>query len=315
MEVKHKHVVDLTDRQTTVIMDAVQGDNGRILELEMLSAGEKWLLPEALAVKIRYQKPDGTGGIYDTLPDGTSAWSGEGNVLTVVLAPEVCTAAGRVLLQIHLMQGQHQLTTFAMGLRVQPEVEAPQISGDYTNLSAWLETTGKKVLTEEDTAKIEQLSETTAAFAETAAQVDATIEDMRQQAKNGEFDGKSAYEVAVEKGYTGTEEQWLASLVGPRGEKGDKGDVGGIDTQFIATYGVTTNEEIEAAYQAGKQVLCYDTSNKIYLLLSHRGSVAAHDFVAFTSTGSVIRDRCLRGTWTSTVLGLVTSGGGTLTGA
>ncbi len=144
MEVKHKHVVDLTDRQTTVTMDAVQGDNGRILELEMLSAGEKWPLPEDLVVKIRYQKPDGTGGIYDTLPDGTAAWSGEGNVLTVALAPEVCTAAGRVLLQIHLMQGQTQLTTFAMGLRVQPEVEAPQISGDYTNLSAWLETTGKK---------------------------------------------------------------------------------------------------------------------------------------------------------------------------
>ena len=33
-------------------------------------------------------------------------------------------------------------------------------------------------------------------------------------------DGKSAYEIAVENGYSGTEEQWLASL------KGDKGDPG-----------------------------------------------------------------------------------------
>ena len=47
--------------------------------------------------------------------------------------------------------------------------------------------------------------------------------------------GKSAYEVAVDEGYTGTEEEWLASLVGPQGpqgiqgiqgEKGDKGDTG-----------------------------------------------------------------------------------------
>ena len=39
-------------------------------------------------------------------------------------------------------------------------------------------------------------------------------------------DGKSAYEIAVEHGYVGTEEQWLASLKGIKGDKGDKGDHG-----------------------------------------------------------------------------------------
>ena len=34
-------------------------------------------------------------------------------------------------------------------------------------------------------------------------------------------EGKSAYEVAVEEGYTGTEEEWLASLKGPVGETPD----------------------------------------------------------------------------------------------
>ena len=58
--------------------------------------------------------------------------------------------------------------------------------------------------------------------------------------KNG-ADGKSAYELAVENGYTGTLEQWLASLIGANGAagqngadgkdglngaKGDKGDTG-----------------------------------------------------------------------------------------
>lgn len=44
--------------------------------------------------------------------------------------------------------------------------------------------------------------------------------------------GKSAYEVAVDEGYTGTESEWLASLVGPQGptgatgEQGPKGDTG-----------------------------------------------------------------------------------------
>jgi len=33
-------------------------------------------------------------------------------------------------------------------------------------------------------------------------------------------DGKSAYEIAVEKGYTSTKEEWLASLVGAKGDNG-----------------------------------------------------------------------------------------------
>jgi len=38
--------------------------------------------------------------------------------------------------------------------------------------------------------------------------------------------GLSAYEVAVANGYSGTEAQWLTSIVGPKGEKGDTGATG-----------------------------------------------------------------------------------------
>lgn len=38
--------------------------------------------------------------------------------------------------------------------------------------------------------------------------------------------GKSAYEVAVENGYSGTETEWLASLVGPQGQRGATGPQG-----------------------------------------------------------------------------------------
>jgi len=38
--------------------------------------------------------------------------------------------------------------------------------------------------------------------------------------------GPSAYDVAVVEGFTGTEEEWLASLVGPQGEVGEQGPVG-----------------------------------------------------------------------------------------
>lgn len=36
-------------------------------------------------------------------------------------------------------------------------------------------------------------------------------------------DGKSAYDLAVEKGFDGTEEEWLASLKGIAGEQGETG--------------------------------------------------------------------------------------------
>lgn len=36
-------------------------------------------------------------------------------------------------------------------------------------------------------------------------------------------DGKSAYEIAVDNGFVGTEQQWLDSLVGPQGEQGPQG--------------------------------------------------------------------------------------------
>lgn len=36
--------------------------------------------------------------------------------------------------------------------------------------------------------------------------------------------GKSAYEVAVDEGFSGTESEWLASLKGDKGDKGDPGE-------------------------------------------------------------------------------------------
>ena len=39
-------------------------------------------------------------------------------------------------------------------------------------------------------------------------------------------DGASAYEVAIQNGFVGTEAQWLASLVGPQGAQGPQGETG-----------------------------------------------------------------------------------------
>lgn len=54
-------------------------------------------------------------------------------------------------------------------------------------------------------------------------------QSVREDADAGLFngrDGKSAYEIAKDTGYVGTETQWIASLKGEPGEKGDKGEKG-----------------------------------------------------------------------------------------
>lgn len=54
-----------------------------------------------------------------------------------------------------------------------------------------------------------------------------TVTNVAQRGLKGETgdDGLSAYQVALENGFSGTEAEWLESLVGPPGENGEVGDV------------------------------------------------------------------------------------------
>ena len=61
--------------------------------------------------------------------------------------------------------------------------------------------------------------------------------------------GKSAYEIAVSKGFSGTEEQWLESLIGKTGDSpyiGTNGNwfVGAVDTGVRAS-GITSYNDLE----------------------------------------------------------------------
>ena len=47
--------------------------------------------------------------------------------------------------------------------------------------------------------------------------------------------GKSAYEIAVDHGFKGTEAEWLESLRGEKGDKGDKGDAGKNGADVVVT--------------------------------------------------------------------------------
>ena len=63
-------------------------------------------------------------------------------------------------------------------------------------------------------------------FSEADRDIPVTCSDIQTIRGRDGDDGKSAYEIAVENGFDGSEEEWLASLVGPQGDTGEQGPAG-----------------------------------------------------------------------------------------
>ena len=139
MIITHNIRTDLVRKHSPAIVDVVQGDNSRILNVEILSDGTPWVIPQDANLLIRYVKPDGTGGTYDTLEDGNCAWSVEENRVSIGIPAILCAISGAVTMQITFTLAGNQLSTFGIILRVVGEITAEKQSGDYTNLAQWME--------------------------------------------------------------------------------------------------------------------------------------------------------------------------------
>lgn len=129
--------MNLNYRQIPIVMDVMQGDSGRAIEIHFLAGDIPWEIPEDADVIIQYQCEDGSGGAYDTLPDGQPAYERTDGALTVQLIPQLCAVAGHTKLQITLISNGVQITTFSMDIRVSPQVNTKISGGDYTNLAQW----------------------------------------------------------------------------------------------------------------------------------------------------------------------------------
>lgn len=129
--------MNLHYRGNPIVMDALQGDSGRALVIHFLAGETPWSIPENTHILVQYCCQDGTGGIYDSLPDDTSAYVIDGDTLTVFLASAVCAVAGETKLQVTLLNDGVQLSSFPVVIQVTPQVNAQAESGEYTNLMQW----------------------------------------------------------------------------------------------------------------------------------------------------------------------------------
>lgn len=128
--------VDMLDPGAPQIIHAVQDDsNSRKIAFSIYAGGVQWAVPDGTLVTVRYKKPDGAAGFYDTLPDGnTPAATIYGNVVTVDLVPQAFTVRGNVPVQIKLYDSSGtSIATFAVVMHVSANVvsDAEIVSSDY----------------------------------------------------------------------------------------------------------------------------------------------------------------------------------------
>lgn len=80
-------------------------------------------------------------------------------------------------------------------------------------------------------------------------------------------DGKSAYEIARENGFTGTKEEWLLSLKGEKGDKGENGLNGRDGQQGLQGVGI---KNIQLAENGGLRITL--TNNQVFETASVKGA-------------------------------------------
>ena len=136
MYVTHNLRLDLTRPELTERIALVQDDRySRNLSIRLFENGRPFCPDSSCTLLIRYQKPDGIGGAYDALPDGTPGWDICENRLTVRLAPQVCTVPGITVLTVTLLRGSSALTVFAVELDVRPLPVGRMESREYVSIA------------------------------------------------------------------------------------------------------------------------------------------------------------------------------------
>lgn len=130
--------MNLSYRDVPIVMDVSQGDSARALSVRFMQGETPWEIPDDAKIFVQFQCADGTGGTFDSLPDNTPAYSVNGEVLTVYLAPQVCAVAGCTKVQVTLLSGGAQISTFPVEVRVTQQVDSGVAGGEYTNLHQWL---------------------------------------------------------------------------------------------------------------------------------------------------------------------------------
>lgn len=119
----------------------VQGDsNTRTIEASLWDGAQPYAVPDGSNVMVRFRKPDGTGGLYDTT-EGGSPITFDGNNVAAPVATQMLAVPGEVAAEMDIYgtgtgTAAEKLATFRFIVEVAPCVlpDAEIISSDYYNI-------------------------------------------------------------------------------------------------------------------------------------------------------------------------------------
>nr|DAT26652.1 MAG TPA: tail protein [Caudoviricetes sp.] len=133
MAITHTIRLDMQQPGTRQLIYAKQGDTERKLEISLYNGGTAFDVQATGYTRlICFCKPDGTGGVYDKMPDNSDATTVTDNLVTAKLHPQMFTCAGSVLCELRMTTSAGvQLGTWSWIIQVEPTVTSGITSEDY----------------------------------------------------------------------------------------------------------------------------------------------------------------------------------------
>lgn len=141
MNINQTVALNLSESIAPPTLRMAQDDaNTRTIKASLWDGAQPFSIPSECVCMVRFGKPDGTGGLYDTTEGGQKV-SYSGNVVTAPVAAQMLTVAGAVRAQIDIYGGgekqqAEKLATFRFRVEVEPSAyaDAKIISSDYYNV-------------------------------------------------------------------------------------------------------------------------------------------------------------------------------------
>lgn len=141
MNINQTVALNLSESIAPPTLRMAQDDaNTRTIKASLWDGAQPFSIPSECVCMVRFGKPDGTGGLYDTTEGGQKV-SYSGNVVTAPVAAQMLAVAGAVKAQIDIYGGgekqqAEKLATFRFRVEVEPSAyaDAKIISSDYYNV-------------------------------------------------------------------------------------------------------------------------------------------------------------------------------------
>ena len=188
MKVTSQITVDLLHPNVATLVYAKQTDQqSRFISATLLEGSQPWTPPTGALIAVRYRKPDGTIGWYDTTENKAKAVTMSGNVATIQLTAQALAVSGDVYIELEFYtQSAEKLSSFAWVLAVEASaVSDGEIeSSDYFNVLA--ETLAEIVKALPDIQNADEYAKAAAASAAQAASSEAAAKASEQSAAASE---------------------------------------------------------------------------------------------------------------------------------